>query len=40
MHYQMDLYSTVHYMHGSAKSFMHVTEVITWHFIASQMQQI
>lgn len=28
MHYQLNLYSIAHYMHRSAKSFMHVTEVL------------
>lgn len=28
MPYQVDLYSTAHYIHRSAKSFMHVTEVL------------
>lgn len=28
MHYQLDLYSIAHYMHRSAKPFMHVTEVL------------
>jgi len=28
MHYQLDLYATALYMHRSAESFTHITEVV------------